>query len=75
VGNTACGAIGVHSILDPDGMTVDKRDREVARLFATAILRLQARPSGVTSSSKKTPESSAHPLELSDETRLSVTRG
>ena len=63
------------STRDPGQMTDDQRFQEVARLFATAILRLQARPSGVLSSSQKTPESSARPLELSDETRLSVTNG
>ena len=63
------------STRDPDQMTDEQRFQEVARLFATAILRHQASPSGVPSSSQKTPESSAHPLELSDETRLSVTNG
>ena len=61
------------STRNPDQMTDEQRFQEVAGLFATAILRLQARPSGVTDSSQKTPESSAHPLELSDPTRLSVT--
>ena len=63
------------SARDPDQMTDEQRFQEVAKLFATAILRLQARPSGATASSQKTPESSAHPLELSAETRLSVTSG
>lgn len=63
------------STRDPDQMTDDQRIEEVAGLFATAILRLQARPAAATSSSEKTPESSAHPLELSDPTRLSVTTG
>ena len=61
------------STRDPDQMTDDQRIEEVAGLFATAILRLQAHPA--TSSSEKTPESSARPLELSDPTRLSVTAG
>jgi len=56
-------------------MTDDQRVEEVASLFATAILRLQARPAAAISSSEKTPESSAHPLELSAPTRLSVTTG
>ena len=61
------------STRDPDQMTDDQRIEEVAALFATAILRLRSRPAAATSSSEKTPESSAHPLELSDPTRLSVT--
>ena len=63
------------STRDPDQMTDEQRVEEVTRLFATALLRLQARPSGATSSSQKAPELSAHPLELSDETRLSVITG
>ncbi len=63
------------STRDPDHMTDEQRVQEITRLFATAILRLQARPPSATSFSQKTPESSAHPLELSDETRLSVTNG
>ena len=63
------------STRDPDQMTDEQRIGEVARLFATAILRLQARPAAATSSSEKTSESSASPLELSRPTRLSVTTG
>jgi hypothetical protein len=60
---------------NPDQMTDDQRIEEVAGLFATAILRVKSRPAAATSSSEKTPESSAHPLELSAPTRLSVTTG
>ena len=63
------------STRDPDQMTDDQRVQEVASLFAAAILRVQAQPVPGTSSSEKTPDSSAHPLELSDTTRLSVTAG
>ena len=63
------------STRDPDQMTDDQRIHEVASLFAAAIRRVQAQPVPATSSSEKTPDSSAHPLELSDPTRLSVTTG
>jgi len=65
----------VPSTRDPDQMTDDQRIHEVASLFAAAIRRVQAQPVPATSSSEKTPDSSAHPLELSDPTRLSVTTG
>ncbi len=60
---------------EPDQMTDEQRIQEVARLFATAVLRLRAHPATATFSLKKTPDSPAHPLELSDPTRLSVTAG
>lgn len=63
------------STRDPDQMTDDQRIQEIASLFATAVLRLQARPVAATSFSEKTPDSSADPLELSPTTRLSVTIG
>lgn len=63
------------STRDPDQMTDAERIGELARLFAAAILRLQARPICVTSSSPKTLDSSATPLELSDPLRLSGTTG
>ena len=67
---------GVTSVkLDWTEMTDEQRIHEVARLFATAVLRLQARPVAASSSSEIAPESSAHPLELSRPTRLSVTTG
>jgi len=65
----------VPSTRDPDQMIDEQRVQEITRLLATAILRLRARPAGATSFSKKAPESSAHPLELSVETRLSVPNG
>ena len=60
---------------EPDPMTDEQRIQEVARLFATAVLRLRARPAATPSSLKKPPDSPAQPLELSDPTRLSVTTG
>ena len=66
------------SIRDPNLMTADDRDREVAGLFALAFRRIRARPmlgespkSGSPESRKSVPEG----LELCRETRLSVTTG
>jgi hypothetical protein len=68
----------VTSIRDPNLMTADERDCEVASLFALAFLRTQARPvlgnppkCGSPESRKSAPEG----LELSGKTRLSVTTG
>lgn len=60
---------------DPDRMSDVQRLQDVAQLFATAILRLRARPRPDMSPSKETLESSDNPLELSAATRLSVTTG
>ena len=66
------------SIRDPNLMTTEERDHEVASLFALAFLRMQARPvleespkSGSPESRNSTPDG----LELSAKTRLSVTTG
>jgi hypothetical protein len=63
------------STRDPDQMTDTERIGELARLLAAAILRLRSRPTSVTTSSSKTLDSSATPLELSARTRLSGTTG
>lgn len=62
------------SIRDPNLMTAEERDREVASLFALAFLRLRSQPSPTPDS--QNPEiSPPRGLELSGETRLSVTTG
>lgn len=66
------------SIRDPNQMTADERDREVASLFALAFLRMQARPALGESPKSGSPESrnsAPSGLELSGEMRLSVTTG
>lgn len=61
------------SVRDPDDMTEEQRIEEVGRLFATAVFRLRSRPVIAASSSLNPQESVASPLELSPQTRLSVT--
>ncbi len=63
------------STRDPHQMTDDQRIQEVASLLATAIRRVQDQPTPATSSSEKTPDSSARALEVSTSTRLTVTIG
>jgi len=68
----------VTSIRDPNLMTAEERDREVASLFALAFLRMQARPVLGESPKSDSPESrnsAPNGLELSCKTRLSVTKG
>jgi len=68
----------VTSIRDPNLMTADERDHEVAGLFALAFLRMQARPTLGESPKSGSPESrnsAPSGLELSGKTRLSVTTG
>ena len=61
------------SALDPDGLTEEQRTEKVGHLFATAVFRLRSRPVIAASFSQNPPESNASPLELSPQTRLSVT--
>ena len=56
-------------VRDPDDMNDEQRIQAVGRLFATAVVRLRARPT----TSLKSPKSATSPLELSPQTRLSVT--
>ena len=61
------------SVRDPDDMTEEQRMQEVGRLLATGILRVRSRPTTAASPSLNPQESVASPLELSPDTRLSVT--
>lgn len=66
------------SIRDPNLMTADERDREVASLFGLAFLRMQARPvlgELPKSGSPESRNSSPSRLDLSGKTGLSVTTG
>ena len=68
---------GVFLSLAAAQRTVVKRSRR-GHSQSPEVLRAidpRSRPAAATSSSQKTPESSAHPLELSAPTRLSVTTG
>jgi hypothetical protein len=68
----------VTSIRDPNLMSAEERDREVASLFALAFLRIRTRSAlgqSPTSGSPESRESVPNGLELSGETRLSVTTG
>lgn len=62
---------------DPSSLTPDERRSELARIFASGILRLHARAalSGDTPFPEISPESAAECLEVHGETVLSVIHG
>ncbi len=66
----------MHFDTSPAGMTIDERRREIAAILARGILRLRKRRQFTPDATfRELSESVPQGLELSGETRLSVTTG